>query len=192
LTLNTLAKPESNNSTEEIGRPPWLEEVWGSEGCEFLMDIDEVPEPDWLVEGIVVRQGLTLVYGESQVGKTTFCLYLIDALDEGKPLFGRKCKQAKTILVEQDQSPPLMKAQKRKLGRPNKLVVSREPITWDNTEKKFLISFKAILDLKPDVVIIDAYTSLGIEDINHPCAGLVFDKTVSRMWWKKESAYPTL
>jgi RecA-family ATPase len=162
-------------SAKTIEESPWIEQLWGKGASEFLWDIDEVPEPDWLVEGMVVRQGLTLIYGESQVGKTTFCLYLIDALDEGKPLFGRKCKKAKVLFIEQDQSPPITRGQKRKLGKPEKLAVVKLQIKWNNTKKEFEPSLGAVLTLKPDVVIIDAYTSLGVEDINHPSAGLTFD-----------------
>ena len=93
--VETPIKPDSDTLGKDIEKLSWVEEVWGEGADRYLWDIDEVPEPDWLVEGIVVRQGLTLIYGESGVGKTTFCLYLIDALDEGKPLFGRKCKKAK-------------------------------------------------------------------------------------------------
>ena len=175
MTVDTLAKPESNTLLEDTEQLSWLEELWGEGASEFLWDIDEVPAPVWLVEGIVVRQGLTLIYGESGVGKTTFCLYLIDALQEGKSLFGRKCKKAKALLIEQDQSPPIMGEQKRKLGRPEKLAVVKGQIKWNNTTKKLDSDLEVVLTFKPDVVIIDAYTSLGIDDINSPSSSLTFD-----------------
>ncbi len=175
MSVDTLVKPETNALVKDIEKPNWIEKLWGEGANEFLLDIDEAPEPDWLVEGIVVRQGLTLLYGESGVGKTTFCLYLIDAVDEGKPLFGRKCKKAKALLIEQDQSPPIMRGLKRKLGRPKKLAVARAQIKWNNTTKEFDSKLEAVLTFEPDVVIIDTYTSLGVEDINHPSAGLAFD-----------------
>ena len=92
-----------------------------------------MPEPDWLVEGMVVRQGLTLLYGPSKVNKTTFCLYLINALDDGKSVFGRKCKKTKVLLIEQDQSPPITGEQKHELGRPKKLTVVKEQIKYPRT-----------------------------------------------------------
>lgn len=161
---------------QEIEEKNWIERTWGKEANNILLDIDNVPEPDWLAEGIVVRQGLTLIYGDTGVGKTTFCLYLIDALQEGRTFFGRKCKQSNVLLIEQDQSPPILKSQKKKLGRPIRLAIVKESVLWDNKEKKFTDNLESkILKLCPDVVIIDAYTSLGIEDINHPSAGLAFD-----------------
>jgi predicted ATP-dependent serine protease len=160
----------------KIDEKNWIEQTWGKEASEILLDIDSVPEPDWMVEGIVVRQGLTLIYGDSGVGKTTFCLHLIDALQKGSNFFGRKCKRSNVLLVEQDQNPPILKSQKMKLGRPDKLAIVKDPILWDNKSKKFTDNLNGkILRLCPDVVIIDAYTSLGIEDINHPGAGLAFD-----------------
>jgi hypothetical protein len=160
----------------KIDEKNWIEQTWGKGADDILLDIDSVKEPDWLVEGIVVRQGLTLIYGDSGVGKTTFCLYLIDALQAGINFFGRKCKQSNVILVEQDQSPPILKSQKNKLGKPKRLAIVKESVLWDNENKKFNDNLNdKILNLCPDVVIIDAYTSLGIEDINHPSAGLAFD-----------------
>lgn len=171
----TLTRPKRDLTMKDTEKVSWLKQSWGEGADELLLDIDEVPEPDWLVEGIVVRQGLTLIYGESKIGKTTFCLNLIDALQRGNPLFGRKCKKAKALLIEQDQSPPILGAQKRKLGKPEKLAVVKAQIRWNNATKKLDGNLEAVLTFKPDVVIIDAYTSLGIEDINHPSAGLVFD-----------------
>ena len=171
----TLPRPKSDLTMKDTGKVSWLKEYWGEGAAELLWDIDEVPEPDWLVEGIVVRQGLTLVYGASGVGKTTFCLHLIDALQEGKSFFGRKCKKTKVLLIEQDQSPPILRGQKRKLGKPEKLAVVKTQIRWNNATRELDGNLEAVLTFKPDVVIIDAYTSLGIEDINHPSAGLIFD-----------------
>jgi RecA-family ATPase len=172
----TLIRPESNTLVKDTEKSSWIEEVWGEGANNDIIDIDNVPEPDWLVEGIVVRQGLTLIYGESQVGKTTFCLYLIDALQTGNRFFGRKCTKSKVLLAEQDQSPPLLRSQKQKLGRPEKLGVIKDELKWDNKSKVFDAKLDNILKVyRPDVVIIDAYTSLGIEDINHPSASLTFD-----------------
>lgn len=177
MTVTILDKPESATFVKEIEKLSWLEEVWGKGASDDIIDIDNVPKPDWLVEGIVVRQGLTLIYGESQVGKTTFCLYLIDALQNGKPFFGRQCKKAKVLLAEQDQSPPMLRGQKEKLGRPDRLGIIKEEVRWNNKDKVFFLYLetKILKVYKPDVVIIDAYTSLGIEDINHPSASLSFD-----------------
>ena len=172
----TLIRPEFDTLAKDTESPSWIEEVWGQGASKDIIDIDNVPEPDWLVEGIVVRQGLTLIYGESQVGKTTFCLYLIDALQTGNRFFGRQCQKAKVLLAEQDQSPPMLRGQKEKLGRPEKLGVIKDELKWDNKSKVFDAKLDNILKAyRPDVVIIDAYTSLGIEDINHPSAGLTFD-----------------
>jgi KaiC/GvpD/RAD55 family RecA-like ATPase len=175
--VDTLERPETTTFVEDIKELSWIEELWGEGADDDIMDIDNVPKPDWLVEGIVVRQGLTLIYGESQIGKTTFCLHLIDALQRGETFFGRYCQKAKVLLAEQDQSPPMLRSQKEKLGRPERLGIINKEVRWDNKTKVFAPYLeKTILEIyEPDVVIIDAYTSLGIEDINHPSASLSFD-----------------
>jgi hypothetical protein len=173
--LETSVRTDTSKVDREVENI--IERVWGKEGGKYIMDIDTVPETDWIVEGIVVRQGLTLIYGESQMGKTTFSLHLIDAIQTGSQFFGRACKKGKVILAEQDQSPPILRKQKEKLGKPKKLWAVKIPLKWDNREKKFNEDLPNMLrDCQPDVVFIDAYTSLGIEDINHPSAGLTFDE----------------
>ena len=154
-----------------------VEKVWGEGANKYIIDADKLEDPDWLAEGLVVKQGLTLTYGASGIGKTTFILYLIDALQKGSSFFGRCCKKSKVLLVEQDESPPLLKSHKQLLGLPNKLWVVNVTLRWDNLSHKFNDDLPSILSsCHPDVVLIDAYTSLGLEDINHPVAGLTFDE----------------
>jgi hypothetical protein len=155
---------------------PTLVEVWGEQALKYIMDIEEAPQVDWIVEGVVVRHGITLIYAPSGDGKTTFCLYLLHSLQTGQPFFRRKAKKVKALLSTQDQAPSLMKAQWKKLGVPKKLWIANADLKWDNDKNVFKPVFSQLLDAcKLDVLIIDAYTSLGVADINHPSAGLTFD-----------------
>ncbi|MFC2027826.1 AAA family ATPase, partial [Chloroflexota bacterium] len=51
---------------------------------DYIVDINNVPEPDWIVNGLVVREGLTLLYADAGVGKTTMMLFMTDCLQKGK------------------------------------------------------------------------------------------------------------
>ncbi|MDD5703803.1 MAG: AAA family ATPase [Dehalococcoidales bacterium] len=156
---------------------------------DLVVDISEFPEPDWIVEGIVVRNGLTLLYGDSGAGKTTFCLYLVDAVQHGKDLFGLKCKIGNPMFIENDESPELLKSLRDIVGLPKILPVAKAQIVWDTNNKNFNKEFSDILYYyKPDVVIIDAYTSLGIPDITRPESGLVLDE-MRRLARKYECAF---
>ena len=145
-------------------------------GINLAVDISEFPEPDWLIEGLVVRNGLTLLYGDSGTGKTTFCLYLADAMKKGKNLFGLKCKQGSVLFVENDESGELLKSHRDKVGLPERLLVANTDIVWE-ADKKFNEEFEHLLYYYiPDVTVIDAYTSLGIPDITRPESALVLDE----------------
>lgn len=143
----------------------------------LVADVSEFPEPDWIVEGIVVRNGLTLLYGDAGSGKTTLGLYLIDAVQQGKDLFGLKCKQGKGIFIENDESPELLRSHRDKIGLPARLPVANVEIVWDAGNKRFNKELGDLLHYhNPDVVILDSYTSLGIPDITRPESGLVLDE----------------
>lgn len=146
-------------------------------GINLVTDVSEFPEPDWIVEGLIVRNGLAFLYGDSGAGKTTLCLYLADTVQQGKDLFGLKCKQGRVIFIENDESAELLRSHRDKVGLPHRLEVANVDITWDANNKKFNLEFEQILYYyKPDIVIIDAYTSLGIPDITRPESGLVLDE----------------
>jgi len=146
-------------------------------GISLVVDVSEFPEPDWIVEGFIVRHGLTLLYGDSGTGKTTLCLYLADAMQKHKDFFGVKCKGGDVIFVENDESGELLRSHRDKVGLPEKLPTANCEVAWDASKKEFNKEFADMLYYyTPDVVVIDAYTSLGIPDITRPESALVLDE----------------
>ena len=44
---------------------------------QLFMKIMDIPKANWLVEGVAVRDGITLLFGDAGVGKTSLMLQLI-------------------------------------------------------------------------------------------------------------------
>lgn len=171
--LEVLCENENDKGIIHLGRE--LERI--EKGVNLAVDISEFPEPDWIVEGFIVRNGLTLLYGNSGTGKTTLCLYLADAMSKGMDFFGLKCKPGKVLFVENDESPELLKSHRDKVGLPDRLLVANIEVSWNTSEGRFNKEFGDLLYYHfPDVVVIDAYTSLHIPDITRPDSALVLDE----------------
>lgn len=171
--LDIHCENEDDRAILKLGRE--LERI--EKGINLVADVSEFPEPDWIVEGIVVRNGLTLLYGDSTVGKTTFCLYMTDSVQHGKDLFGLKCKQGNVVFIENDEPAELLKSHRDKVGLPAKLRVTSVDIIWDAGNKRFNEELGDLLYYhSPDIVVIDAFTSLGIPDITRPESALVLDE----------------
>jgi RecA-family ATPase len=123
-----------------------------------------------------VRNNTTLLYGDAGVGKTTFYLYLADALMNGSEFAGIRCERCKPLIVCQDEDHSLLKNHWARMGKTGLLPVAKKDIVWDRKEfnEDFEMTLRAY---RPDVVFIDSYTSLGIPDITRPESGSVFDAT---------------
>jgi len=141
---------------------------------DYVADVREATEPDWIIPGIAVRNNTTLLYGDAGVGKTTFYLYLADALMNGSEFAGIQCDRCKPLIVSQDEDHSLLKKHWETMRRTGLLPAAKKDIVWDR--KDFNEDFELTLSAyNPDVVFIDSYTSLGIPDITRPESGLVFD-----------------
>ena len=143
---------------------------------DYVADIREATEPDWVIPGIAVRNNTTLLYGDAGVGKTTFYLYLTDALMNGSEFAGIQCSQCKPLIICQDEDHSLLKNHWATMGKTELLPVAKKDILWEKND--FNADFELTLTAyKPDIVFIDSYTSLAIPDITRPESGLVFDAT---------------
>lgn len=84
-------------------------------------DFPNLPEMQWLVEGIFPEQGLLCVYGPSGVGKSFLCLDLAAAVAEGLDWFGHPTQQRDVVYVALEGQAGLrlrVKAWEARHGRP--------------------------------------------------------------------------
>ena len=143
---------------------------------DYAISTAEVVLPDWLISGLVLRNGLTLFYGDAGSYKTTLTIYMGYSLMTGTEFFGIPIDGSHKILyVEQDESINILKDQVQKIGYPEHMFVCcKLPVLWNgkNFNQEFFRSLEA---LKPDVVFVDSLTTLGIDDIAKPPAILCVD-----------------
>lgn len=59
----------------------------------------------WLVGGILAKGSITVLIGDSGLGKTSFALQLAHCVQAGVPFMKQPVKQGKVLFVEQDESP---------------------------------------------------------------------------------------
>ena len=141
---------------------------------DYVADVREATEPDWIIPGIAVKNNTGLLYGDAGVGKTTLYLYLTDALMNGTEFAGIQCTKCKPLIICQDEDHGLLKNQWTTMGKTGLLPVAKRDIRWEKPD--FSEDFeRTLIAYQPDIVFIDSYTSLGISDITRPDSGLVFD-----------------
>ncbi|MFC2003442.1 AAA family ATPase [Chloroflexota bacterium] len=150
----------------------------------LFMKVMNIPEVEWLVEGIAVKGGITLLFGDAGKGKTSLMLQLIACTIEGNEFLGLLTEKVNTLLIEQDEGKPLLRSHVERMlaACPSlgELEVPTVWILWDNNTTDFQVRgslLEELIDLSSaSIVIIDSLTSLGITDINHPRSSIVFDR----------------
>lgn len=145
----------------------------------MFVKVSDIPEANWLVEGIAMETGIGFLIGNPEAGKTTFVLQIIDAMiRKADSLCGLRIKSVPTLLIEQDEGPRLFRNHiDRVLPELPCLAdmdLPSEYVTW--TGKGFKNLKELIGAYQAKLVFIDSFTSLGIDDINHPSVGKVSDE----------------
>lgn len=59
---------------------------------------------EWLVDGLIPRQSVTLLYGRGGIGKTTLAMQVADAIDKGTDIYGMKTCKTQVIVVDFENS----------------------------------------------------------------------------------------
>ena len=64
-----------------------------------LADLDRLPAPQWLVDGLLEETGVAAFYGLPEAGKSFILLSLMLHIAAGRPWFGRELKQGAVIYI---------------------------------------------------------------------------------------------
>jgi archaellum biogenesis ATPase FlaH len=147
---------------------------------DLFMKVNDIKPAKWIIEGMVIEQGLTILFGDKGAGKTTLSMQILHALLSEEMLFGLKVRKENAFLVEQDESPMVFRNHRdRILGELPSLGDMEIPgvfVTW-NSKKEDLTNLVDLIRAYPaKLVIIDSFTSLGIPDLNQPGTSAILDR----------------
>jgi len=134
-------------------------------GTPLYMDFEgELPDPDWIVEGLVERGQLTVLAAAPGVGKSFVCLDLALAVVQGRPFLGRETHGARVLYIDGENMPRHVHWRLGGLGMTN---VDREQLrifvragirigegVWVDRVRQ------EIHDFQPDLIVLDTATSV--------------------------------
>lgn len=170
-------------------------------GKRCSLDLSRIKAADWLIPGFVIRNDLTLIYGNAGSGKTTVALGLADALIQGVGFLDHDIKTipGRVLFIASDSgAQPLVSTLQdmNMIDRPEyKESPSRrfyvwasdpdqEMLTWDVSLANCIELHSFVVNHKIDLVIIDSckavFSSAGIDyaDNNLVTAVLTYFKQV--------------
>jgi hypothetical protein len=165
------------------------------------LDLSKIKASDWLLPGFVIKNDLTLIYGNAGSGKTTVALGLADALLQGNGFLDHQIKTApgRVLFIASDSgAQPLISALQdmNQIDRPEyKEGASKRFHVWASDPEQDMLAWDVSLancielqsfvtSKKIDLVIIDSckavFTGAGIEyaDNNLVTAVLTYFKQV--------------
>src|SRR5262249_14489394 len=64
-----------------------------------LADLDDLPDPEWLVDGLVGESALAVLFGTPGVGKSFLALDLAMSVATGRPWLGQETKPGGVVYV---------------------------------------------------------------------------------------------
>lgn len=130
----------------------------------------------WIVDGLVLDEGLTILGGKKRVGKSLFCLQLIEAVAAGKPVLdNRATKQCKVLhyLLEDGERRLSTRLKLQSVPRGLPVVVVTDQLLLDSTGIATL--HQAIDDEKPGLVVIDTLAAAKTGKTDENSAGAMAD-----------------
>lgn len=139
--------------------------------------LTKTPDVSYLIEEIAPRGGVILLVADAGVGKTWICIHASLALATGQPFFGhfKVPNLGKTLILDEENTPPLQKKRVSKLIKGQELSVnlSELPIRYslgagiNLTDPRWVASLETILqDFQPDLVILDSLVRFHQGDEN--------------------------
>jgi KaiC/GvpD/RAD55 family RecA-like ATPase len=129
-----------------------------------LEDIDQAPDPRWLVHATLPETAITFVYGAPKTGKSFFALSLAMHIAADKTWFGKAVTQGPVIYIAAEGQAGLKKriaAARKAYGIPDKIPLFVKPAAVKLTDREAVLQF--IRDVSeavgmPAMVVVDTFS----------------------------------
>lgn len=170
------AAPTNDGFDDDFGAEPEVEATTAEQSLVESLKVrfaNELPEeavvPDELIEGLLVKGTATLLYGDSNSGKTFYALALAASVAEGQSAFGRQVEQSGVLYLASESPASItlrVQAIKKHYGHKlDRLAIVQKPLRFGSTDAD-----------------ADAVIALAIEQRERlGSVGLIVADTLSRM-----------
>lgn len=108
---------------------------------------------EWLVEGVIPRGAVILLYGRGGIGKTTLIMMIADAIDRGETIFGMATVKAQVIVIDFENSLAVLSERAKRTAVDGVLF-------WDSgqnppsLDKADWTAYQALLEQYPGAVLV--------------------------------------
>jgi hypothetical protein len=134
-------------------------------------ELRELPPPEWLVQGLLLRQSLSVLYGPSGVGKSFVALDLAASIGAGRDWHGRKVQQGPVVYVVAEGGRSIVRRIEAWTDAndcdTDNLFIVPEPVQMrDPKHSSRLADLIEQRDLNPSLVVFDTFARCFVGDEN--------------------------
>lgn len=155
LIPNEYTKNNSDGTTEKVDTVAM--ELFSN--IKNLTDVEE-KEPEWLLKPYIPKDKLTLIQGDSGVGKTSFICYLASCLSNGYDLMHNPIEEEKNVLMfsVEDGDTVLKQRCKANGGNERRLFIFKEDGEVTNVNFSRIDNLESLIKhYRANVVIFDPF-----------------------------------
>jgi AAA domain len=125
-------------------------------------ELRELPPPEWLVQGLLKKQSLSVLYGPSGEGKSFVALDIAASIGAGRDWHGRKVDQGPVIYVVAEGGRGILRRVDAWTAtnhtNTDSLFIVAEPVQVRNEAHRFMLIHQiAKLGRKPALVVFDTF-----------------------------------
>jgi hypothetical protein len=148
----------TSNAPEELTAED--EETWS-----IAEVLEDVPEPEWIVENYIPKSGMVLLCGEAEKGKTWVALDLAIELTRGGKWLGQfATTKSKVLYIDEEKPKAFFKKRLRLLSNGKNYLAPKGSLSFSfqkgmklDRDRGIKLFISLLEKHQPDVVILDAF-----------------------------------